>query len=102
MCSSDLCACTCSRTYSCTCVRTDLKKVDTVRGGRVLAAMSVSEVKLCKALGINTSQRGDFLPFRNEKMGEWVPLQFDVTLNNQQLVHEQQLITLSCVRYSSI
>ena len=67
---SHTCACTCSRTYSCTCVRTDLKKVDTVRGGRVLAAMSVSEVKLCKALGINTSQRGDFLPFRNEKMGE--------------------------------
>ena len=55
--------------HTCTCACTDLKKVDTVRGGRVLAAMSVSEVKLCKALGINTSQRGDFLPFRNEKMG---------------------------------
>ena len=43
-----------------------------VRGGRVLGAMSASEVKVCKAHGINTSQRGDFLPFRNEKMGESV------------------------------
>ena len=50
----------------------DLKKEDMVRGGRVLGAMSASEVKVCKAHGINTSQRGDFLPFRNEKMGESV------------------------------
>jgi hypothetical protein len=45
----------------------DLSKDENTRGGRALAAISVSEMKLCKAMNVNTSQRGDFIPFRNEK-----------------------------------
>eukprot|EP00596_Hydrurales_sp_CCMP1899_P002257 CAMPEP_0119053686 /NCGR_PEP_ID=MMETSP1177-20130426/74579_1 /TAXON_ID=2985 /ORGANISM="Ochromonas sp, Strain CCMP1899" /LENGTH=504 /DNA_ID=CAMNT_0007033699 /DNA_START=1439 /DNA_END=2954 /DNA_ORIENTATION=+ len=56
----------------------DLSKDENTRGGRALAAISVSEMKLCKAMNVNTSQRGDFIPFRNEKLGGML-----VALNSQ-------------------
>ena len=48
----------------------DMRDEQHVRGVRQLAAISVSESKQCRALGINTSQRGNYSNFRNEWNGK--------------------------------
>ncbi len=43
--------------------------MDQRNGGRRLGAISVSEAKVARLAGANTSQKGNYSNFRNEKLG---------------------------------